>query len=164
MAGGDQQRTANPRLPGTLLFQRVFAAAEFCLLQTQTPFVLLYLSMCTLKPPHNNSPGRQSSYQFPLEAAGGVILSNINSPGTEMMCMFERGFECLYVCVYVFFPFILNVMFVGCISRESHRRKVTQDLFSSHLPSAVHAFIFLARRIQPFLSLVGRYVQFCVTM
>ena len=77
--------------------------------------------------------------------------------------MFERGLECLYVWVYVFFPFILNVMFVGCISRESHRRKVTQDLFSSHLPSAVHAFIFLARRIQPFLSLVGRYVQFLCT-
>ena len=28
--------------------------------------------------------------------------------------------------------------------------------FFIHLPSAVHAFIFLARRIQPFLSLVNR--------
>ena len=28
--------------------------------------------------------------------------------------------------------------------------------FLIHLPSAVHAFIFLARRIQPFLSLVDR--------
>ena len=44
----------------------------------------------------------------------------------------------------------------------SHRRKVTQD-FSSQLLSAVHAFIFLARRIQPFLSLVDREVDFfCV--
>ena len=42
----------------------------------------------------------------------------------------------------------------------SHRRKVTQD-FSS-LPSAVRALIFLARRIQPFLSLVDREVEFCV--
>ena len=31
-----------------------------------------------------------------------------------------------------------------------------------HLPSAVYAFIFLARRIQPFLSLVDREVEFCV--
>ena len=36
--------------------------------------------------------------------------------------------------------------------------------FLIHLPSAVHAFIFLARRIQPFLSLVDREVEFCVTI
>ena len=34
--------------------------------------------------------------------------------------------------------------------------------FLIHLPSAVRAFIFLARRIQPFLSLVDREVEFCV--
>ena len=34
--------------------------------------------------------------------------------------------------------------------------------FLIHLPSAVLAFIFLARRIQPFLSLVDREVEFCV--
>ena len=42
----------------------------------------------------------------------------------------------------------------------SHRRKVTK--FIIHLLSAVHALIFLARRIQPFLSLVDREVEFCV--
>ena len=31
-----------------------------------------------------------------------------------------------------------------------------------NLPSAVLALIFLARRIQPFLSLVDREVEFCV--
>ena len=31
-----------------------------------------------------------------------------------------------------------------------------------HLPSAVLALIYLATRIQPFLSLVGREVEFCV--
>ena len=31
-----------------------------------------------------------------------------------------------------------------------------------HLPSEVLALIFLARRIQPFLSLVDREVEFCV--
>ena len=34
--------------------------------------------------------------------------------------------------------------------------------FCIHLLSAVLALIFLARRIQPFLSLVDREVEFCV--
>ena len=34
--------------------------------------------------------------------------------------------------------------------------------FFIHLLSAVRALIFLARRIQPFLSLVDREVEFCV--
>ena len=34
--------------------------------------------------------------------------------------------------------------------------------FLIHLLSAVHALIFLARRIQSFLSLVDREVEFCV--
>ena len=55
-----------------------------------------------------------------------------------------------FVCVCVFFPFILD------IKEEGHTR------FFIHLPSAVRALIFLARRIQPFLSLVDREVQFCV--
>ena len=42
----------------------------------------------------------------------------------------------------------------------SHRKKVTG--FSIHLLSAVLALIFLARRIQPFISLVDREVEFCV--
>ena len=34
--------------------------------------------------------------------------------------------------------------------------------FLIHLPSAVRALIFVARRIQPFLSLVDREVELCV--
>ena len=34
--------------------------------------------------------------------------------------------------------------------------------FLIHLLSAVHALIFIARRIQPFLSLVDREVEFCI--
>ena len=34
--------------------------------------------------------------------------------------------------------------------------------FLIHLPSAVRALIFVARRVQPFLSLVDREVEFCV--
>ena len=43
----------------------------------------------------------------------------------------------------------------------SHRRKVTG--FFIHLLSEVHALIFLARRIQPVLSLVDREVEFLCT-
>ena len=69
---------------------------------------------------------------------------------------------CVCVCLCVFFPFILDVKFVGCTSRghtggRSHRVAII------HLPSAVHALIFiLARRTQPFLSLVDREVEFRV--
>ena len=44
----------------------------------------------------------------------------------------------------------------GVTQEEGHTE------FLIHLPSAVLALIFLARRIQPFLSLVDREVEFCV--
>ena len=44
----------------------------------------------------------------------------------------------------------------GVTQEEGHTR------FLIHLPSAVRALIFVARRIQPFLSLVDREVEFCV--
>ena len=59
------------------------------------------------------------------------------------------------VCVCVFFPFILDIKFVGRTSRG-------HTGFFIHLLSAVRAYFFLARRIQPFPSLVGREVEFCV--
>ena len=64
------------------------------------------------------------------------------------------------VCVFVFFPFILDIKFVGRTGRghtggRSHR--------ISHPPSFCGAcLIFLARRVQPFFSLVDREVEFCV--
>ena len=56
--------------------------------------------------------------------------------------------ERVFVCVCVFFPFILDI--------KCHTG------FLIHLPSAVLALIFLARRIQLFLSLVDREVDFFV--
>ena len=60
----------------------------------------------------------------------------------------------------VFFPFILDVRLVdvpaGVTQEEGHAG------FLIHLPSAVLALIFLARRIQPFVSLVNREVVFFV--
>ena len=61
------------------------------------------------------------------------------------------------VCVVI--PFILDVRLVdvpaGVTQEEGHTR-------FRHLHSAVLCLIFLARRIQPFLSLVDREVEFCL--
>ena len=63
------------------------------------------------------------------------------------------------MCVCVFFPFILDVRLLdvsaGGTQGEGHTG------FLIHIPSAVFALIFLARRIQPFLSLVDCEVEFC---
>ena len=65
-----------------------------------------------------------------------------------------------YVCLCVFFPSILDIKSLdvpaGVTQEEGHTG------FLVHLLSAVRALIFLATRIQPFLSLVDREVEFCV--
>ena len=58
------------------------------------------------------------------------------------------------VCVVI--PFILDVRLLVDAPPE-----VTQDFSAFH--SAVLALIFIARRIQPSISLVGRGVEFCVS-
>ena len=67
----------------------------------------------------------------------------------------------LLVCVGVFSSHLFwtsNSLDVpaGVTQEEGHTG------FFTHLPSAVRALIFLARRIQPFLSIVDRKVEFCV--
>ena len=63
------------------------------------------------------------------------------------------------MCACVVIPFILDVRFVdvpvGVTQEEGHTGLV-------YLPPAVVRLIFLARRIQPFLSLVDCKVEFCV--
>ena len=66
---------------------------------------------------------------------------------------------CVIVCVCVFssHPFWTSMdVPAGVTQEEGHTG------FLIHLPSAVRALIFVARRIQPFLSLVDREVEFCV--
>ena len=63
---------------------------------------------------------------------------------------------CVCVCVCVVIPFIMDVRFVDVPAG------VTQEEDNTgfpHLPSVL-ALIFLARRIQPFLSLIDREVEF----
>ena len=63
------------------------------------------------------------------------------------------------MCLCVVIPFILDVRLVDAPAGVTQEEGRTGFL---HLLSAVLALIFLARRIQPFLSLVGREVKFCV--
>ena len=71
-----------------------------------------------------------------------VVLYSLTS---KMLCMFSSH------------PFWTSMdVPAGVTQEEGH----TGFLF--HLPSAVRALIFVARRIQPFLSLVDREVEFCV--
>ena len=56
-------------------------------------------------------------------------------------------------------PFILEVRLVDVPAGVTQKEGQTGFL---HLPSAMLTFIFLARRIQPFLSLVDHEVEFCV--
>ena len=60
------------------------------------------------------------------------------------------------VCCIVI-PFILDVRFVDAPAGVTQEEGHTGIL---HLPSAVLALIFIARKIQPSLSLVDCYVEF----
>ena len=87
------------------------------------------------------------------------------APNSEI-CAQNCFFLCLCshicVCVCFFFPFILDTSSLnvpaGVTQEEGHTG------FLIHLLSSVRAFIFLARRIQPFLSLVDREVEVCVLL
>ena len=63
------------------------------------------------------------------------------------------------MCVCVIIPFVLDVGFVDVPAGVAQEEGHTGFLY---LPSAEFALNFLARRIQPFLSLVDRDVEFCV--
>ena len=67
-------------------------------------------------------------------------------------------FECV-LCVCVAIPFTLDVRIVAVPAGATQAEGHTGFL---HIPFAVLALIFLARRIQPFLSLINRQVEFCV--
>ena len=73
--------------------------------------------------------------------------------------MIYRRICCVCVCVFSSHPFWTSSSLdvpAGVTQEEGHTG------FLIHLPSAVRALIFVARRIQPFLSLVDREVEFCV--
>ena len=72
------------------------------------------------------------------------------------MCVFIKlHITAQRLCVFSS-QFILDVKFVGSTSRDHTE-------FLIYLPSSVLALIFLARRYQPFLSLVNHEVDFLCT-
>ena len=91
-----------------------------------------------------------------------MIYTNMRHPSgatskqfITLRATYQIGLKLRHVCMCVVIPFILDIRLVGLPA------EVTQDEGHTgflHLPSAVFAFIFLARRIQPFFSLVDREV------
>ena len=108
---------------------------------------------------------RQGGYkQIPPDLPGGY------RPPGRLLLQLQRlssvaGFRltpkgvCMCVCVFSSYSFWTSSSLdvpAGVTQEEGHTG------FLIHLLSAVRALIFLARRIQPFLSLVDCEVQFCV--
>ena len=69
---------------------------------------------------------------------------------------------CVCVRVCAFFPWILDARLVDVPDGVTQEQGNTGVLI--HLYSAVLALFFLVSRIQPFLSLVDREVDFCLQM
>ena len=90
-----------------------------------------------------------------------AIGTQLRDPIKSGLIRWRMAVVCVCSFVCVFFPFILDIKFVGRTSR-GHTGRKGHTGFLIHLLSAVRASIFLARRIQPFLSLVDREFEFCV--
>ena len=89
----------------------------------------------------------------------GSRLALYQTLSIEYPLLFFSVCVCVCVCVFSSHPFWTSSSLdvpAGVTQEEGHTE------FLIHLPSAVRALIFVARRIQPFLSLVDREVEFCV--
>ena len=87
----------------------------------------------------------------------GWLAAGITPNSYRVPFYFFRA--CVCVCVFSSHPFWTSSSLdvpAGVTQEEGHTG------FLIHLLSAVRAWIFVARRIQPFLSLVDREVEFCV--
>ena len=86
-----------------------------------------------------------------------IVFCLCDEVGAEL----AKAIMCVCVCVFVVIPFILDDRLVDVPAGVTQKKGHTRFL---HLPSATFALIFSARRIQPFLSLVDREVEFCLLM
>ena len=126
-------------------------------------------------PGSNSRPNVSEGYEVPLSYRGDRILENCPIttviPGTYLTkdqhppsnlfvySTIQYSTKCVLVCVFSSHSFWASSSLdvpAGVTQEEGHTG------FLIHLLSAVRALIFLARRIQPFLSLVYREVEFCV--
>ena len=94
--------------------------------------------------------------------ARGVQVKHIIATGCQNVCQINyntaRFFFVTNTSMCVLSSHLFWTSGLWTYQPGSHRRKITQDFSQCHLPSAVLALIFLARRIQPFFSLVDREV------
>ena len=82
-------------------------------------------------------------------ASSAEVVSSILVTRTFVLFSFRGGKHDVCVCVFSSHPFWTSSKFVGRTSRGHTGEGHTGFLI--HLPSAVRALIFVARRIQPFL-------------
>ena len=87
-------------------------------------------------------------YTYINRHAGTPNKTKHNVPGSVCVCVFSSH--------SFWTSSSLDVPSAGVTQEDGHTG------FFIHLLSAVRALIFIARRIQPFLSLVNREVEFCV--
>ena len=87
------------------------------------------------------------------------VFENCIKKKTSFVLGTIQNISILCVCVCAVIPSNLDVRFVDVPAGVAQEEGRTGFL---HLLSAVLALIFLARRIQPFLSLGDREVEFCV--
>ena len=84
-----------------------------------------------------------------------ILIARIHSEMLDVRTVAAKPRVCL--CVFSSHSFWTSMDVPAGVTQEEGNTG-----FSIHLLSAVLALIFLARRIQPFLSLVDREVEFCV--
>ena len=112
---------------------------------------------------HHTPSGQSRVYRVTQLRTNGVHCRESAGTGPVNLkvvpneCCLGRS-PCVF-CVFSSHPFWTSSSLdvpAGVTQEEGHTG------FLIHLPSAVRALIFVARRIQPFLSLVDREVEFCV--
>ena len=113
--------------------------------------------------PEKSKSGASSKEGSSKKFCGSLGVEQRLMEHREMGTGFRRniGDKCVCVCVCVFSSHLfwtsssLDVP-AGVAQEEGHTG------FIIRFPSAVNFFIFLARKIQPFVFVVDREVEFCV--
>ena len=120
-------------------------------------FLQNYKSRCTIDIPFILAVNKRKATQIfffhlPSAVLALIFIGRRIHPSLSLV-------DSVCVCVFSSHSFWTSSSLdvpVGVTQEEGHTG------FLIHLLSAVRALIFLARRIQPFLSLVNREVEFCV--
>ena len=101
--------------------------------------------------------GFLTSAYVKIQSINQKYLTKDQHPPSNLLVYSTK--QCSTMCVFSSHPFWTSSSLdvpAGVTQEEGHTG------FLIHLPSAVRALIFVARRIQPFLSLVDREAEFCV--